>query len=99
MARTTLSRVDLAPTGPPLPWPTTENAHVQFLPGSVFPRRRRYALLRLGCGGEAALVVRQMEVVGRVGNDVLLRGELSEGERLVTTQSVAIAPGLRVEFR
>ncbi len=45
------------------------------------------------------LVVRRAEIVGRVGNDVLLRGELTEGEPLVTTQSVTIAPGLRVELR
>lgn len=45
------------------------------------------------------LVQRRAEVVARVGNDVLLRGELSDGERLVTTQSVAVAPGLRVKIR
>lgn len=45
------------------------------------------------------LVARRAEIVGRVGNDVLLRGELTEGEPLVTTQSVTIAPGLRVELR
>ncbi len=48
---------------------------------------------------DGRLAQRQAAIVGRVGNDVLLRGELSEGERLVTTQSVAIAPGLRVELR
>ncbi len=48
---------------------------------------------------DSRLVARNTEIVGRVGNDVLLRGGLSDGERLVTTQSVAIAPGLRVEFR
>ena len=48
---------------------------------------------------DGRLVPRRTEIVGRVGNDVLLRGELSDGERLVTTQSVAIAPGLRVELR
>ena len=48
---------------------------------------------------DGRLVPRRAEIVGRVGNDVLLRGELSDGERLVTTQSVAIAPGLRVELR
>lgn len=48
---------------------------------------------------DGRLVQRRAAIVGRVGNDVLLRGELSEGERLVTTQSVAIAPGLRVELR
>ncbi len=45
------------------------------------------------------LVQRRAEIVARVGNDVLLRGELTDGDRLVTTQSVAIAPGLRVELR
>ena len=48
---------------------------------------------------DGRLVQRRAAIVGRVGNDVLLRGGLSEGERLVTTQSVAIAPGLRVELR
>ena len=48
---------------------------------------------------DGRLVPRKAAVVGRVGNDVLLRGGLSDGERLVTTQSVAIAPGLRVEIR
>ena len=48
---------------------------------------------------DGRLVARRAEIVGRVGNDVLLRGGLSDGERLVTTQSVAIAPGLRVELR
>ena len=48
---------------------------------------------------DGRLAPRRAEIVGRVGNDVLLRGELSDGERLVTTQSVAIAPGLRVELR
>ena len=48
---------------------------------------------------DGRLVARRTEIVGRVGNDVLLRGGLSDGERLVTTQSVAIAPGLRVELR
>ncbi len=48
---------------------------------------------------DGRLVPRRAEIVGRAGNDVLLRGELSDGERLVTTQSVAIAPGLRVELR
>ncbi|MDE0052641.1 MAG: efflux RND transporter periplasmic adaptor subunit [Gammaproteobacteria bacterium] len=48
---------------------------------------------------DGRLVARQSKVVGRVGNDVLLRGGLSNGERLVTTQSVAMAPGLRVELR
>ena len=48
---------------------------------------------------DGRLVQRRTEVVARVGNDVLLRGDLSDGDRLVTTQSVAIAPGLRVELR
>ena len=48
---------------------------------------------------DGRLVARRAEIVGRVGNDVLLRGELTEGEPLVTTQSVTIAPGLRVELR
>ena len=48
---------------------------------------------------DGRLVARRTEIVGRVGNDVLLGGGLSDGERLVTTQSVAIAPGLRVELR
>ena len=48
---------------------------------------------------DGRLVARKAKIVGRVGNDVLLRGGLTDGERLVTTQSVAIAPGLRVELR
>ena len=48
---------------------------------------------------DGQLVPRRTEVVARVGNDVLLRGEMSNGDLLVTTQSVSIAPGLRVELR
>ena len=48
---------------------------------------------------DSRLVLRRTEIIGRVGNEVLLRGGVSDGEQLVTTQSVAIAPGLRVELR
>ncbi len=48
---------------------------------------------------DGRIVPRQTEIVGRVGNDVLLRGDLSDGERVITTRSAAIVPGLRVEAR
>lgn len=48
---------------------------------------------------DGRLVQRRADIVARIGNEVLLHGELSDGERLVTTRSAAIAPGLRVELR
>ena len=48
---------------------------------------------------DGRLVQRRADVVARIGNEVLLHGEMSDGERLVTTRSAAIAPGLRVELR
>lgn len=69
-------------------------ANVARLPETVLhPGNIAYAV------EDGRLVARRADVVGRVGNDVLLRGELSDGERLVTTHSVAIAPGVRVEIR
>ena len=48
---------------------------------------------------DGRLVPRPIEIVARVGKDVLLQGDITEGELLVTTQSAMIAPGLRVEIR
>lgn len=48
---------------------------------------------------ESRLEARKVEVVGRVGNDVLLRGALIDGDRVVTTRFAEIGPGLLVEVR
>lgn len=48
---------------------------------------------------DGRLFPRRVEIVARVGNDILLHGEIADGEFLVTTQSAAMAPGLRVEIR
>jgi multidrug resistance efflux pump len=48
---------------------------------------------------EGRLVARKVDVVGRVGNDVLLRGALKTGDQAVTTRFAQIGPGLRVEVR
>ncbi len=48
---------------------------------------------------DGRLVERRVTLVGRVGNDVLLRGDIADGMRLATAGSAAFAPGLRVEAR
>ena len=74
--------------------PDQSYANVARVPETVLhPGNIAYAV------EDGRMVPRRTEIVGRVGNDVLLRGEISDGERMVTTQSVTIAPGLRVEVR
>ncbi len=45
------------------------------------------------------LVPRRVEVAGRDGNHVLLRGALRDGDRVVTTRFAEIGPGVAVEVR
>ncbi len=42
---------------------------------------------------------RQVELVARIGNDVLLRGEIRDGDQVVTTRFAEIGPGQKVEIR
>ncbi|MDP6873450.1 MAG: efflux RND transporter periplasmic adaptor subunit [Alphaproteobacteria bacterium] len=42
---------------------------------------------------------RAVELVARVGNDVLLRGEIQNGEQVITTRFAEIGPGQKVEIR
>ncbi len=42
---------------------------------------------------------RAVELVARVGNDVLLRGEIRNGEQVITTRFAEIGPGQKVEIR
>ncbi len=46
---------------------------------------------------ENRLEARRVSVAAYDGDDVLLRGELAEGERVVTTRFAEIGPGVRVE--
>ncbi len=48
---------------------------------------------------EGRLEAREVEVVGRVGDDVLVRGGLNNGDRAVTTRFAEIGPGLKIELR
>jgi NAD(P)H-flavin reductase len=48
---------------------------------------------------EGRLVARRIELMLRVGNDVLVRGPFEPGDRVVTTRFPEIGPGLRVEIR
>jgi RND family efflux transporter MFP subunit len=48
---------------------------------------------------EGRLVARRIELVLRLGNDVLVRGPFEPGDRVVTTRFPEIGPGLRVEIR
>ena len=48
---------------------------------------------------EGRLVARRIELVLRVGNDVLVRGPFEPGDRVVTTRFPEIGPGLKVEIR
>ncbi len=45
------------------------------------------------------LVSRRVEVAGRDGNHVLVRGALSDGDRVVITRFAEIGPGVAVEVR
>ena len=42
---------------------------------------------------------RLVELVARVGNDVLVQGELAHGEIVVTTRFPGIGPGVKVAAR
>ena len=42
---------------------------------------------------------RTVELVARVGNDVLLRGEIKDGDQVVVTRFAEIGPGQKVEVR
>ncbi|MBT7667812.1 MAG: efflux RND transporter periplasmic adaptor subunit, partial [Rhodospirillaceae bacterium] len=42
---------------------------------------------------------RKVELVARVGNDVLLRGEIEDGDQVVVTRFAEIGPGQKVEVR
>ncbi len=48
---------------------------------------------------DGALVPRAVSLVGRVGADVLVRGALSTGERILTTRLSAPGPGVLVQDR
>ena len=56
-----------------------------------------------GCGRRGPtydrLVSRRVEIAGRDGNHVLVRGALSDGELVVTTRFAEIGPGVAVEVR
>ena len=45
------------------------------------------------------LVARKVELVARIDNDVLLRGGIKMGDRIVTTKFSEIGPGQKVEVR
>jgi multidrug efflux system membrane fusion protein len=47
---------------------------------------------------ELRLVRRKVAIVGRVGNDVLVRGDLKAGERVVSRTFPEIGPGLKVSI-
>lgn len=47
-------------------------------------------------GGEDRLETRRVGLIGRVGGDVLVRGELTDGDRVVVTRFTEIGPGQRV---
>jgi RND family efflux transporter MFP subunit len=46
-----------------------------------------------------ALEARQVEVLARSGDDVLVRGALASGEQVVTTRLPEIGPGLQVDIK
>jgi RND family efflux transporter MFP subunit len=45
------------------------------------------------------IAVRKVELVARIGNDVLLRGDFKLGEMVITTQHAELGPGLKAEAR
>ena len=55
------------------------------------------AMVYVAVGG--VLEARQVEVVARNDNDVLVRGTLERGEQVVTTRLSEIGPGLQVEIK
>ena len=44
-------------------------------------------------------VIRLVELAARIGNDVLVQGELAHGETVVTTRFPGIGPGVKVAAR
>ena len=48
---------------------------------------------------EGRLEPRRVEVEARVGNEVLLRGELKTGDQVLTTRLSEVGPGVKVEVR
>jgi membrane fusion protein, multidrug efflux system len=48
---------------------------------------------------DGRLEARKVEIAGRAGNDVLLRGALTGGEKIVTTRFAEMGPGMMVEVR
>ena len=48
---------------------------------------------------DGRLAARTVEIVGRSGNDVLVRGAIKDGERIVAETFPEIGPGVKVEIR
>jgi RND family efflux transporter MFP subunit len=75
------------------------------LPDQVYAAVARVSESALYQGGlvyavvEGRLEPRQVEVVARVGNEVLLRGELETGDQVLTTRLSEVGPGVKVEVR
>ncbi len=59
---------------------------------AVFDDQRVYAVR----GGR--LEARRVEVAGRTGGDLFVRGEISDGERILITRFTEAGPGVRVEI-
>jgi multidrug efflux pump subunit AcrA (membrane-fusion protein) len=68
--------------------------NVARLPGSAVHAGRRVYVVRDG-----RLEERFVEVAARTGADVLVRGDIAGGERIVITRFAEIGPGLKVEVR
>lgn len=68
--------------------------NVARLPGSAVHAGRRVYVVRDG-----RLEERFVEVAARTGADVLVRGDIAAGERIVITSFAEIGPGLKVEVR
>jgi RND family efflux transporter MFP subunit len=64
------------------------------LPGSAVHGGERVYVVRDG-----RLEERAVEVAARYGDDMLVRGDIVAGERVVTTRFAEIGPGLKVEVR
>ncbi|HJP19930.1 MAG TPA: efflux RND transporter periplasmic adaptor subunit [Alphaproteobacteria bacterium] len=75
------------------------------LPDQLFAAVARVDESALHQGGlvyvivEGRLEPRRVEVVARVGSDVLLWGELQTGDQVLTTRLSEVGPGVRVEVR
>ena len=66
---------------------------------SSAPLKLRYTATSVYAIVEQRLQRRAIEVVAQDGNSVLLRGNIRDGEQIVTTRFPEIAPGLKVEVR